>query len=321
MCCLKMCRNIDKPKCYCPYGKCGKIPPTFHEGREVLYYSKQEKNFPRIMISAVIILVLWMVNSGQTEGVIAFVGSGKEIYKLPNPVAKTVRATSPTIQNLIYELGDKGINELLIDINDTMTEHFQAQVLLDSLQCLDDIVLKELPKPSHVHGISKSIQRTDIVGDSNIATTLSSVNDLWTARSEYFASLQSTLSSFSVMTSSTMMLKSQSQSILSHSTTDKVSIREMLSVDCRTIDSYKFSLQSIAKNQPSNSDLDYLENKLATYDNGTNNTLTFQRLNDLKITLEDFINPSIAKLVKLLPKINNTLSNMSSAASILPPQV
>ena len=206
-CCLKMCRDIDNPKCYCPYGKCGKIRQHFTKTERSCTTLSKRKNFPRLMISTVIILVLWMVNSGQTEGVIEFVSSGKQIYKLPDPVAKSVRATSPTIQNMIYELGDKGINELLIDINDTLTENFQAQVLLNSLQCLDGIVLEELPKPSHVDDISQSIKSTDIVGDSNMGVVLDSVDNLWTSRSEYFVSLQSTLSSFSSLTSSAMFLE------------------------------------------------------------------------------------------------------------------
>ena len=80
-------------------------------------------------------------------------------------------------------------------------------------------------------------------------------------------------------------------------------------------------MQSIVENQPSNSDLGYLENEPATYDNGANNTLVFQKLNGLKTNLENYINPAIAKLVKVLPLINNSLSNMSSVANILPSQV
>ena len=95
----------------------------------------------------------------------------------------------------------------------------------------------------------------------------------------------------------------------------------MLSIECKTIESYKSSLQSIVENKPSNSDLAYLENELGTYDNGTNNTLVFEKLNRLKTTLENSINPAIAKLVKVLPLINNSLSNMSSAANSLPSQV
>jgi hypothetical protein len=318
-CCLKKCKDIDdKNRWYCPLGKCGKIPPTFHESRKILYYSKQEKLFPKMIITTVIFLVLWMVSSGQTEGVIAFVASGTKVYKLPNPVANTVKKTSPTLQKIIYDVGGKGVSELLLQVNYTLTENFREATLLRSLDCIDNIVKVELPKPRHIVKISQSLKKTNIIGDESIQNLINKIDMVWAAKPKYIASLSKTLNSFSDITVPSMLLQTKSKSILKQVTKNgNVVIRGMLKDDYAKMNQYKDCLNNLVINKLNENELAALESNLTSYENTSNSELV-NKLNSLKSTLENSMWPNIVKLLNLLPTVNKTLKNISVAAQILP---
>ncbi len=321
-CCLKKCKDIeDNNKCYCPLGKCGKIPPTFHEGRKILYYSKQEKRFPKMIITIVILLILWMVNSGQTEGILAFVSSGKEVYKLPNPIATTVKKTSPTLQKLIYDLGSDGITDFLLQINGTLTENFRAPLLSKSLKCIDNIVMKELPRPKDIQDISQSLKKTDIVGNSKVESVINTIDNVWNAQSRYFSTLQATLNSLNAITLSSMNLKAKSKTILETTTSNNAIVKDVIKRDFENMNQYQDLLKNIILNKPGENDIDYLLNNLLSYNATSNNAVIMEKLNTLQTTLKNSFSPDITRMLSLLPIINTTIDNISRVADILPAHI